>query len=114
MKNDFFGFDGIDDQAIRAERNKARQLRRSRWWQRKTSSGTCYYCGRKVGIKALTMDHIIPLSRGGRSTRDNLVPCCKACNTRKKSSLPVEWEEYMEHLSERSAETTLEKKESNG
>ena len=108
MNNNYFGFDGVDDHVIRAERNKARELRRSRWWQKKTSSGTCYYCGKKVGIKALTMDHIIPLSRGGRSTRDNLVPCCKT------SSLPVEWEEYMQHLSERSSETTLEKKGSSG
>jgi len=114
VNDDFFGFDGIDEHVIRAERNKARQLRRSRWWQRKTSSGICYYCGKKVGIRALTMDHIIPLSRGGRSTRDNLVPCCKSCNTRKKSALPVEWEKYMEELSKRSSETTLEKKGSSG
>jgi 5-methylcytosine-specific restriction endonuclease McrA len=44
------------------------------------------------------MDHIIPLSRGGRSTKDNLVPCCKDCNNRKKGSLPVEWEEYLQTL----------------
>ncbi len=94
MKNDFSGFDGIDDAIIRTERAKARELRKTRWWQQKTSSGACYYCGKKVGFKNLTMDHVIPLSRGGRSTKDNLVPCCKECNTRKKSSLPVEWDEY--------------------
>ena len=114
MTNDFFAFDGIDDQVIRAERSKARQLRRTRWWQRKTSSGTCYYCGKKVGTSGLTMDHVIPLSRGGRSTKDNLVPCCKRCNTRKKSSLPVEWEEYMRHLAATTSETSLEKKRSRG
>ena len=84
---------GVDDSFIRAERNKARSLRKTRWWQQKTSSGTCHYCGRRVGFKNLTMDHVIPLSRGGRSTKGNLVPCCKECNTAKKSDLPPELEE---------------------
>ena len=98
IENDYFSIDAIDESVIKAERSKARILRKTRWWQQKTSSGTCYYCGKKVGYANLTMDHIIPLSRGGRSTKDNLVPCCKTCNTRKKSSLPVEWEEYLENL----------------
>lgn len=34
------------------------------------------------------MDHVIPLSRGGRSTKANLVPCCKECNAAKKADLP--------------------------
>lgn len=89
--DDFFSF-GIDDSAIRAERRKARELRKSRWWQQKTAAGTCHYCGRKVGIKNLTMDHVIPLARGGRSTKGNLVPCCKTCNTTKQSDLPPELE----------------------
>lgn len=89
--DDFFNF-GVDDACIRAERNKARALRKTRWWQQKTSSGTCHYCGRQVGIKKLTMDHVIPLSRGGRSTKGNLVPCCKSCNTAKKTDFPPELE----------------------
>ena len=102
MINDFFSLDSIDEALIRVERSKARELRRSRWWQQKTSTGTCWYCGQKVGFKNLTMDHVIPLARGGRSTKDNLVPCCKDCNIKKKSSLPVEWEEYMDSLNKRS------------
>ena len=102
MINDFFSLDSIDEALIRVERSKARELRRSRWWQQKTSTGTCWYCGQKVGFKNLTMDHVIPLARGGRSTKDNLVPCCKECNIKKKSSLPVEWEEYMDSLNQRS------------
>ncbi len=101
MSNDYFSIDSIDEALIRAERNKARELRRSRWWQQKTSTGTCWYCGQKVGFKNLTMDHVIPLARGGRSTKDNLVPSCKECNIKKKSSLPVEWEEYMDALQQR-------------
>ncbi len=101
MSSDFYSLDSIDEALIRVERSKARALRKSRWWQQKTSSGTCWYCGQKVGYHNLTMDHVIPLSRGGRSTKDNLVPSCKECNTKKKSSLPVEWEEYMDELQRR-------------
>lgn len=97
-KKDFFTLEAIDESIIKAERNKARSLRKTRWWQQKTASGTCYYCGQKVGYANLTMDHIIPLARGGRSTKDNLVQCCKECNNKKKGSLPVEWEEYLEAL----------------
>jgi 5-methylcytosine-specific restriction endonuclease McrA len=95
VTREYWSLDGVDEGLIKAERAKARALRKTRWWQQKTADGRCYYCGRRVGYKNLTMDHVIPLARGGRSTRDNLVPCCKSCNTRKKSSLPVEWEEYI-------------------
>ena len=98
MKGDYFSLDSIDEKVIKAERAKARELRKTRWWQQKTAAGTCYYCGQKVGYANLTMDHVIPLARGGRSTRDNLVPCCKECNTKKKGSLPVEWDEYLHSL----------------
>lgn len=105
MKNDYFSLDSLDEKVLRSERAKARELRKTRWWQQKTASGSCYYCGRKVGYASLTMDHVIPLARGGRSTKDNLVPCCKECNTRKKGSLPVEWDEYLQSL-DRAGETT--------
>lgn len=92
---DFFGFDGVDEDVLRTEKAKARELRRSRWWQRKTAAGLCHYCGRKFPHQELTMDHLVPLARGGRSTKDNLVPSCKDCNNRKKTMLPLEWEEYL-------------------
>ncbi|WP_297056385.1 HNH endonuclease [Thermosulfurimonas sp.] len=83
---------------IRREREKARQLRKTRWWRRKCAAGVCYYCGRKVPPHELTMDHRIPLSQGGRSEKSNLVPACKECNSRKKYLLPWEWEEYLARL----------------
>jgi 5-methylcytosine-specific restriction endonuclease McrA len=92
---DYWWLDGVDEDEIRRQRAKARELRKTRWWQQKTASGECYYCGEKVQHQDLTMDHLVPLARGGRSTKDNLVPCCKACNTKKKNMLPVEWEEYI-------------------
>lgn len=94
----FFEFSGGDEAAIRKERDKARELRKSGWWQRKIGSGLCYYCGQQQRPKELTMDHIVPLGRGGRSVKGNLVPACKECNNKKKTLLPLEWEEYMATL----------------
>jgi 5-methylcytosine-specific restriction protein A len=92
---DFFGFDGIDEAQIRREKAKARELRKTRWWQQKTAAGRCHYCGCTVSPKELTMDHLVPLALGGLSTKNNLVPSCKDCNNKKKSMLPLEWEEYL-------------------
>ncbi|CAK8714681.1 HNH endonuclease [Candidatus Electrothrix laxa] len=93
MNEDFaYGF-GVDESTIRAERRKARELRKTRWWQQTTAPGICHYCQRETPVKELTMDHIIPLSRGGRSNKGNLVPCCKECNTAKKTDLPPELED---------------------
>lgn len=99
MSREFFDFDAPDDAQIRRERAKARDLRKTRWWQQKTASGKCFFCEKKVKFKDLTMDHLLPLARGGRSTKDNIVPCCKTCNTRKQSMLPLEWEAYLETMS---------------
>ncbi len=92
---DMFYISPADEQDIKKEKQKARELRKSRWWQRKCSDGKCYYCGKEVGVANLTMDHVVPLVRGGRSTKDNLVPACKECNSKKKYLLPMEWEEYL-------------------
>jgi len=96
--SDFFELCGIDEASVRQERVKAKELRRSGWWQRKIGTGVCYYCGQQQSPKDLTMDHIVPLGRGGRSVKGNLVPACKECNNRKKTMLPLEWEEYMAAL----------------
>ena len=91
----------VEEQTIRKEKEKARHLRQSAWWMRKTSSGQCHYCGNKVERENLTMDHVVPLSRGGRSTKGNIVPACKECNSKKKYLLPVEWQEYLQKLSDK-------------
>jgi 5-methylcytosine-specific restriction endonuclease McrA len=41
------------------------------------------------------MDHIVPISRGGKSVKGNVVPSCKECNNKKKQLLPMEWEKYI-------------------
>lgn len=82
----------IDAEQLRRERNKARELRASQWWKRKRAAGICHYCGGKFRPQELTMDHLVPLARGGKSTKGNLVPACKACNTKKKYLLAFEFE----------------------
>jgi 5-methylcytosine-specific restriction endonuclease McrA len=80
----------VDPAQIAKERAKARELRRTNWWQALVQKGICHYCGRNVGAENLTMDHVIPVSRGGRSTRGNCVPACKDCNNKKKYITPAE------------------------
>ncbi len=96
MNNDYFIT--VDDTFIKREKAKARELRDSQWWKRKRAVGVCYYCGDKFKATELTMDHLIPIVRGGRSVPGNLVPACKRCNNKKKYLLPTEWEEYLSTL----------------
>jgi len=55
-----------------------------RQWKKlmKKYSYLCIYCGQK---KKLTIDHVIPLSRGGRHDIDNIVPACRPCNSSKQA-----------------------------
>jgi len=91
-------YEPVDPAALRRERAGARDLRASQWWKRRIAEGVCYYCRRVVGHRALTMDHIVPLGRGGRSRRGNVVPACKDCNNQKKALVPVEWQAYLDRL----------------
>jgi len=88
----------LDEAQLRRERRKARELRDSQWWKRRLSKGICYYCGRPAAPKDLTMDHIVPISRGGKTTKSNVVPACKECNNNKKQLLPMEWNQYLKDV----------------
>ena len=88
----------VSDDEIRKEKAKAQTLRKSQWWKRKCSEGVCYFCGKKFHPKELTMEHVVPLIRGGKSSKGNIVPACKECNNKKKYLLPIEWGDYLKHL----------------
>lgn len=45
---------------------------------------TCQYCGEKFSAKALTVDHVIPRAKGGKTTWDNISTACAPCNQRKQ------------------------------
>jgi 5-methylcytosine-specific restriction enzyme A len=93
MKSDYFIC--ADEQHLRREKARARALRSSQWWKRKRADGVCHYCGNKFKPSELTMDHLVPIVRGGGSVRGNVVPACKECNSKKRYLLPTEWEEYL-------------------
>jgi len=71
-------------ESIKREKEKAKALRASVWWQNLLEKGECHYCGKTFKKKDLTMDHIVPLSRGGKSTKGNVVVACQPCNSDKK------------------------------
>lgn len=94
-----FAYD-LESQDLKKERRRARELRDSQWWKRQQAKGVCYYCKRQTPPKELTMDHIVPISRGGKSTKGNVVVCCKECNNAKKQLLPIEWEAYLQKFAD--------------
>src|ERR1700686_5011965 len=51
---------------------------------------TCQFCGLVFPATELTLDHVVPRSRGGRSSWENLVACCYQCNNRKGDRTPEE------------------------
>jgi hypothetical protein len=50
--------------------------------------GCCVYCGSTTQLQC---DHVVPFSRGGTTTIDNLVAACRSCNTSKRDRTPEEW-----------------------
>ena len=77
---------------------------KNKWWENRTditkfkkeSDRVCHYCGKQIANKEdLTVDHVIPISKGGENSTDNFVIACKACN-REKANLNVE--RYSEFL----------------
>jgi 5-methylcytosine-specific restriction endonuclease McrA len=55
----------------------------------------CAYCGIKERHKELTLDHIIPIKKGGDDSYSNLIPACRSCNLSKGHSGVRQW--YFDH-----------------
>jgi 5-methylcytosine-specific restriction endonuclease McrA len=51
---------------------------------------TCQYCGATPPRKHLTVDHVLPRSRGGKTTWENVAAACEKCNGRKGNRTPAE------------------------
>lgn len=56
----------------------------------------CYYCGTPLTEKNRTIDHVIPVSRGGSNRKENRVWCCRECNVSKMDMTPGEFSKYKE------------------
>jgi len=54
---------------------------------KKLKAGPCFYCGNVGG----EIDHVIPLSKGGRHSIGNLVGCCRTCNSSKNNMFITQW-----------------------
>lgn len=81
-----------DAKAAQWQRHRARKvglphtLTKEEWRSIKEAyKGRCAYCGKRG---KLTQDHVIPLSKGGGTVRDNIVPACRSCNSSKNDSPP--------------------------
>lgn len=79
-----------DSSHIKKEKAKVKVAKKSRWWQQKCAAGICHYCNKKFAINSLTLDHVVPLARGGTTTPGNVVPSCKECNKNKGVDTPVD------------------------
>lgn len=73
IKNSNGSFSGADWSAIIRKQN-----------------GQCFYC---FDIEKLTIEHVVPLSRGGAHDKSNIVGACMDCNRRKNARTPEEWME---------------------
>lgn len=65
------------DKAIRPNlsKRKRRMIRKQKF--------KCYYCQERITFKTGTVDHLLPVSRGGRHSKTNMVACCAPCNRSK-------------------------------
>lgn len=90
--DDYYTLDSenTDPARIKKEREKARKMKKSQWWLTQINQGICHYCHKRFPPSKLTMDHIVPLARGGRSNPGNVVPSCHDCNRNKKLHTPVD------------------------
>jgi hypothetical protein len=75
------------------EFSKHREWRR-RIKQRALREGVCIYCGK--ADDDMTQDHWFPKSKNGSNYEDNLMPCCRSCNSSKHARTPEEWKESMQ------------------
>jgi 5-methylcytosine-specific restriction endonuclease McrA len=63
-------------------------------WKRLVNrfGGCCAYCGEK---KILTLEHVVPISRGGRHSAGNIIPACFTCNSSKRDRFITEWRNFI-------------------
>lgn len=83
-------FQAASPEHQKREKSKARELRASQWWKQQLGKGLCYHCEQRFKPADLTMEHLLPIARGGKSDKKNCVPCCKDCNSKKGHKISVE------------------------
>lgn len=67
----------------------SKKFNRSRVWNKKAHE--CHWCGIALTFETMTLDHVIPISKGGSNQLGNLVPSCFACNNAKGDLDPIDF-----------------------
>ncbi len=75
---------------LRFVRPKGPEIRFTRYNIFLRDRGRCQYCGREFNMRDVTYDHVIPRAKGGSSSWENIVTCCRSCNLRKGGRTPQE------------------------
>ena len=65
------------------------------------TGGCCMYCGKELSVADATIDHIVPLSRGGYTEDENLTVCCYECNQNKETLYVKDFIALMNHHKQR-------------
>jgi 5-methylcytosine-specific restriction endonuclease McrA len=89
-KNNDWIYINKDKSHIAKEKIKLLQFKKTTYYKNLLQSGECYYCNNTFPSDQLTLDHIVPLARGGKSTKGNLVLACFDCNQKKGLQTPVD------------------------
>lgn len=79
-----------EDKARKARIRRTSTPRDLRWSVILRDDYACRYCGKRLDDGTVTIDHILPVSRGGKHEATNLVAACRPCNYRKKTQTPDE------------------------
>lgn len=78
--------------AKRRTQNKSGDFTRQKWLELMKAWGwTCAYCGVQLAKGSRSIDHMIPISKAGKNDCDNMIPCCRSCNSSKNNKLLEEW-----------------------
>lgn len=78
----------VEDHSIKRGRSLVPRLCRRSLYHR--DRGLCMYCAKPVSYDEMQVEHVVPLSRGGRTAWKNVVCACHRCNHRKADRLPEE------------------------
>lgn len=95
--NPHIGFNNRLKRKERLENVCGSGITKKEWYEIMNSTDwTCFYCEEYIGNKnrKRTLDHIIPVSRGGPNTKENLIPSCKRCNCSKNDKIGNEWKYF--------------------
>jgi 5-methylcytosine-specific restriction endonuclease McrA len=76
-------------QGSRARRPKGRVRKRQRWRVAEAQNWRCAHCAAALEPATATLDHVIPLSRGGADDYDNHVAACFSCNQSRANFMPA-------------------------